>query len=208
MNSVQHMVTVRRERLKQELRDEILEAARDLFVQQGYESVSMRKIADEVGCAPGTIYLHFPDKAAILGAICAETFSKLAKRMEAIRADEGSDPLESLRCGGRTYIQFGVDHPHHYWLTFGMRAPGMEGMEPRADQAGQACFNSLRGSVRRAMEAGKLRSDDVECVAQTLWAATHGVVMLLISCRAFPFIEQSRLIESALDMMIEGIRRR
>lgn len=203
------MVTIRRERLKQELREHVLEAARDLFVKEGYESVSMRKIAEEVGCAPGTIYLHFPDKSAILGAICAETFMKLAKRMDAIREDGSSDTLERLRRGGRTYIQFGIEHPYHYWLTFGMKSsPSHPGNQEPATQAGNRCFDGLRQCVRAAVHAGVLNSDDVECVAQTLWAAAHGVVMLLIKKDGFPLIEQTRLIESALDMMIEGIRKR
>ncbi|MGH9661467.1 MAG: helix-turn-helix domain-containing protein, partial [Bryobacteraceae bacterium] len=53
------MITVRKERLKQEIRAEILSAARDLFVKEGYAAVSMRRIAERVGCAPGTLYLHF-----------------------------------------------------------------------------------------------------------------------------------------------------
>lgn len=208
MNSVQHMVTVRRERLKQELREDILDAARDLFVHEGYESASMRKIADIVGCAPGTLYLHFPDKAAILGAICEETFRKLTKRMDAIRQDPGNDPLEALRRGGRTYISFGLEHPHHYLLTFASRAAHQHDKSSTMEQVGNTCFDGLRQCVRAAVMAGALRSDDVEAIAQTLWAASHGVVMLLISKSGFPFIEQSRLVETALDVMIEGIRRR
>ena len=65
------MVTARRDRLRQELRDEIIAAARDLFVTEGYANVSIRKVADRVGCAPGTIYLYFEDKDSILSAICA-----------------------------------------------------------------------------------------------------------------------------------------
>lgn len=206
MNTVQSMATVRRERMKLELREDILEAARNLFVKEGYEQVSMRKIADEVGCAPGTLYLHFQDKEAILGAICAETFIKLAQRMEAIQEDR-SDPLEALRRGGRTYIQFGLEHPHHYWLTFGRQNPH-HGKSSLVAQTGNRCFDGLRGCVRRAVEAGTTRSDDVECIAQVLWSGTHGMVMLLLSKSGFPFIEQTRLIESALDMMIEGIRAR
>lgn len=205
MNSVQIMTTLRRERLKQELRDDILDAARKLFVEQGYESVSMRKIADEVGCAPGTLYLHFEDKAAILDAICAETFTRLAKRMEAIKQDP-CDPLERLRRVGRTYIQFGLDHPHHYFLTFGFPQDHQKG--GHAEEAGFRCFDRLRQCVRAAVEGGALRSDDIECVAQVLWASSHGVVMLLIGKCKFPVIEQTRLVESALEMMMEGIRAR
>ena len=197
------MAVTRRERLKQELRDDILDAARKLFVEEGYESVSMRKIAEEVGCAPGTLYLYYEDKPAILGAICAETFEKLTVRLGAIKEDLKADPLERLRRAGRTYIQFGVDHPHHYLLTFGRKHAHPEGM---VHEVGCRCFDGLRECVQRAVDARVLRSDDSECVAQVLWAATHGVVMLLIAKTDFPFIEQTRLIESALDMMIEGIR--
>jgi AcrR family transcriptional regulator len=203
LNSVQ-MLTSRRDRLKQELGEEILAAARDLFVTEGYANVSMRKIADRVGCAPGTIYLHFEDKDAILSAICVETFAKLDKRMEAIRNDQG-DPLERLRRGGRAYVQFALDHPYHYLVTFGPDAPRSRSQEALA--AGQGSFNCMRQCVRLCVEAGQLRKDDVEEIAQSLWACLHGVVMLLIGKCEFPFIEQTRLVESVIDIALQGIRK-
>src|SRR5882724_4499666 len=110
-------VQERRAREKANIREEILEAARALFVKEGYEHVSMRKIAEKIEYAPGTIYLYFRDKAEILERLCEETFSKLEQRMQAINADP-SDPLEGLRRGLRTYVQFGIDNPHHYIVSF------------------------------------------------------------------------------------------
>lgn len=199
------MVTARRERLKNEIREEILAAARDLFVSEGYANVSIRKVADRVGCAPGTIYLHFEDKDSILSAIVIETFAKLDKRMEAIRNDAG-DPLERLRRGGRTYIQFGLDNPYHYLVTFGLTGAARF-KNDEAHQAGNGSFDCLRHCVGLCVEAGLLRNDDVEAVAQSLWASMHGTVMLLIGKEGFPFIEQSRLIESVMDIALEGIRK-
>lgn len=205
MNGVQSM-TQRRERLKHELREEILAAARDLFVKEGYESVSLRKIAERVGCSPGTIYLYYADKAAILNAICIETFARLDKRMEAIAQDPG-DPLERLRRGARAYMQFGLDHPGHYFVTFALGGRHGEKSEMSL-QAGLRSFNCLRDVVKGCVQANLLRSDDVEQIAQSLWAIMHGLVMLFIGKPGFPFIEQSRLIESVLDIGIEGIRKR
>ena len=205
MNSVQIMITSRRERLKQEIRSEILAAARDLFLTEGYANVSMRKIADRVGCAPDTIYLHFEDKDAILSAICVSTFAILDKHMEAIASDQ-SDPLERLRRGGRQFIQFGLDHPDHYRLTFGGAYVGPK--DEASQQAGQHSFDCLRRCVGMCMAAGELRSTDVEEVAQSLFACVHGVVMLLIGMPHFPLIERNRLIDSVLDVLIEGIRKR
>jgi AcrR family transcriptional regulator len=203
MNTV-HMAAGRRERLKQELRAEILAAARDMFVHEGYAAVSMRKIAHRVGCAPGTLYLYFRDKDAILGAICLETFAKLDKYMEAIRNDKG-DPLERLRRGGRQYIQFGLQHPDHYFLTFALGGATHK-TDDHSRQAGSSSFDCLRDCVRMAVEAGRLRKTDVEEVAQSLWTMMHGTVMILIGKSEFPFIEQNRLIDSVLDIAIEGIR--
>jgi AcrR family transcriptional regulator len=199
------MVTERRDRLKQELRSDIVGAARDLFVTEGYANVSMRKIADKVGCAPGTIYLYFDDKDALLSAICVETFAKLNKRMEAIRNDKG-DPLERLRRGGRQYIQFALDHPYHYLVTFGLTGAA-HFKNDEARQAGQHSFNCLRDCVRLCVDADLLRINDVEQIAQSIWACLHGTVMILISKSEFPFIEQNRLIDSVLDIVLEGIRK-
>ena len=73
-------VQERREREKQGIREEILEAARQLFVTEGYENVSIRKIAEKIEYSPGTIYLYFQDKAEILAQISEETFSRLERK--------------------------------------------------------------------------------------------------------------------------------
>ena len=199
------MLTTRRERLKHELRQEILAAASEMFVREGYASVTMRKIGQRVRVAPGTIYHYFKDKDAILATICEETFARLDKRMEALVNDHSGDPLERLRRGGRLYIQFGLDHPQHYFLKFAVA--GTASGQESSMAAGLRTFENMRNCVRACVEAGLTRSQDVEEISQSLWASIHGVVMLLIGKPGFPFIEQSRLIDSVLDIGIEGIRK-
>jgi AcrR family transcriptional regulator len=193
----------RRAREKANTREEILEAARALFVKEGYEHVSIRKIADKIEYAPGTIYLYFRDKAEIMERLCEETFAKLAQKMQAINADP-SNPLDGLRRGLRTYIQFGVDNPNHYIVSFVQAKQLPQDHQPRV---GERCFDNLRGAVKRCVDAGQLNCDDVEEVAQALWAGAHGVTTLLISC-SFPFIESNRLIDRVVHILIEGIRKR
>jgi AcrR family transcriptional regulator len=209
MNSVQFVASTemgvqeRRARQKENIREEILDAARTLFVKEGYEHVSIRKIAEKIEYAPGTIYLYFPDKAAILQRICEETFAKLAQRMHAINED-AANPLDRLRRGLRTYVQFGIDNPNHYVVTFVQAKQIPHDEQPTA---GTRCFDNLRAAVKRCVDAGLLNCDDVEEVAQALWAGVHGVTTLLISC-SFPFIEQNRLIDRVVYILIEGIRKR
>ena len=194
----------RRARQKENLRQEILDAARELFVRDGYDSVSMRKIAEKIEYAPGTLYLYFRDKSEILQSLCDETFAKLRKRMEAIHKDTG-DPLDGLRRGLLTYVQFGLDNPSHYTLTF------ILGLKERAPQAhkesaeGERCFDNLRNIVQRCIQEGRIQSDNAEETAQALWAGVHGVVSLLIMHADFPFVEQSRLVETVVRTLINGI---
>ena len=199
-------IAERKSRQKAGLRQEILDAARDLFVREGYESVSMRKIAERVEYAPATIYLYFKDKGAILDTLCQQTFDKLRARLDAIRKDPG-DPVEGLRRGARTYIQFGLDNPNEYIVTFVLskRAdPGVVDMQGHS--AGMACFDCLRGIVRQAIEGGYINGGDVEETAQAIWVAMHGLTSALVMNCGFPFVEQTRLIERLLDILIKGVR--
>jgi AcrR family transcriptional regulator len=198
-------IAERKSRQKESTRQEILDAARDLFVREGYDNVSMRKIAEKVEYAPGTIYLYFTDKAEILDTLCQVTFDKLRSRLEAIRDDEG-DLVGALRRGLRTYIQFGLDNPNYYILTF-VLAKTQQDFEPRhAPPSAAACFDCLRGIVRRCMEAGYINGGGVEETAQALWASIHGLTSLLVVHCRFPFVETTRLIERQLDILIQGVR--
>jgi AcrR family transcriptional regulator len=196
-------VQERRARQKENIREEILDAARTLFVKEGYENVSIRKIAAKIEYAPGTIYLYFQDKAEILDRICEETFARLAQKIHAINKDPAS-PLDGLRRGLRTYVQFGVDNPNHYIVAFVQAKQLPHGDQPNA---GDRCFDNLRIAVRQCIEAGQLNCEDVEEISQALWAGVHGVTTLLITSN-FPFIEPNRLIDRVVNILIEGIRKR
>jgi AcrR family transcriptional regulator len=195
----------RRAREKEGLREEILEAARTLFVKDGYESVSIRKIADKVEYAPGTIYLYFHDKAEIMTKICEETFAKLLARMEAIKVDT-SPPLDKLRRGLRTYIQFGLDNPNHYLLTFVQAKMNAQAV-PVFQTTGMQAFACMRQCVNECVQTGELVSDDADELAQTLWAGVHGLTSVLITCSGFPFVERTRLIDRMVHTLVEGVRR-
>ncbi|MBZ5627190.1 MAG: TetR/AcrR family transcriptional regulator [Acidobacteriia bacterium] len=200
-------VLERRARQKEGIREEILEAARTLFVKEGYESTSIRKIAEKIEYAPGTIYLYFRDKSEILDRICEETFSRLAQKLAAINRDQAA-PLDCLRRGLRTYIQFALDNPNHYIITF-VQAPGeVKSGESIRCEAGARCFNNLRQTVERCILAGLLNCTDVDEVAQALWAGIHGLSSLLVTRTGFPFVEQNRLIDRVVEIQIEGIRAR
>src|ERR1035441_221066 len=84
-------VVERKTRERKALREEILDAARQIFVTEGYDGVSMRRVAEKIEYSPTTIYLYFKDKSDLMYEICQETFAKLRRSLEAIQ-QEGGDP--------------------------------------------------------------------------------------------------------------------
>ena len=195
----------RRARSRENLREEILDVARSLFVKEGYNNVSIRKIADKIEYAPGTIYLYFKDKADIFRTICNETFARLHHRLSAIAEDSGP-PLDKLRRAGRAYVQFALDNPSQYSLVFMTRFD--EAMpQPNPDDIGALCYQDLCRIVQQCMDQGLLRGADANETSQAIWAGVHGVSALLIAKCGFPFIEHSRLIDRVIDMTMEGIRK-
>lgn len=199
-------VQERRQREKQELRQEILDAARDLFVHEGYDNVSMRKIAEKIEYSPTTIYLYFRDKADLLDQLCEETFARLEKKSQQIdRAN--SDPLEALRKNLRAYIEFGIKHPNHYKLTFMTEMQVSDDPEAfsRARAAGMRSFEHLTSQVAQCAKLGVFQIQDVKATSQLIWAAIHGITSLLIVKHRFDWVDRDRLIEGMLDTVLCGL---
>ncbi len=199
-------VRQRRHRDRERLKGKILRAARELFIRHGYENVSMRRVAQKIEYSPTTIYLYFKDKADLLQSVCDETFEGLNQKLEAILEEE--PPLEGLKKGLRAYVDFGLENPHHYRVTFLMPYPPEERSEKylAPDSPGMKAFSYLRLAVSASMDAGDLREVDVETASQALWAAVHGVTSILIVHPDFPWVERERLIASVIDSLVDGMR--
>lgn len=193
----------RRAREKEQLRKEILDAARDLFVREGFENVSMRRIAEKIEYSPTTIYLYFQDKADLLFQLCEETFARLVKEFENLQRD-CKDPVECLRRGMRGYVTFGLRHPNHYKVTFRSHEEAPDRyLDPTS--TGMRAFGFLPKLVGEAVRQGKFRQVDVAATSQALWAAIHGLTSLLISHPHFPWAERQALIDHVIDTMLRGL---
>jgi AcrR family transcriptional regulator len=197
----------RRQREKEELRDRILEAASDLFIEEGFQNVSIRKIADRIEYAPSTIYLYFKDKTELLGSICDEVFTQLSGLLDELTLSQLSSE-DRLRRAVRTYIEFGLQHPQHYLITFCLPPP-KEVVDQPKEESGLQTFNKLRECLRRGIEDGSFRPVDLEVLSQTTWMMMHGVTSLLINKRymvGFPWADDEALIQMAVDNVLRAIK--
>lgn len=200
-------VKERKARQKKFLRQEILDAASELFVREGYENVSMRRIADKIEYSPTTIYLYFKDKSDLLESVCKETFARLVQRLSKIMEQPG-DPVERLKRGLIAYIEFGVQNPHHYRATFMMPVPdGLD--EPKhqeTDSPGMQAFAFLPRAISDCIKAGRLPDTNVELSSQAVWAGIHGITALLITKHRFPWAGKDKVIHFTVDTLVAGLR--
>jgi AcrR family transcriptional regulator len=196
------LAAARREKYKADLMADMLKASREIFVQDGYEGFTIRKLANCIGCSPGNIYLYFKDKNAIFDQLVDESFALLLAALPQPDQSKREDSVALLRRGLRTYVDFGLDHPDHYRFSFLMQPA----IQPRP-QRQRAAYESLLRKVRLCAEEGRLRTDDVDCMAQALWAAAHGVTSLLVQRPKFPWVKRNKLIDRVLDSAVESLLR-
>jgi AcrR family transcriptional regulator len=196
----------RRQRHRASLRREILDAATQLFVEEGSRGVTMRRVAERIEYSPTTIYLHFKDKNELLAAVCEETFSRLAGKLERLRKT-ASSPLVYLREGLRTFVDFGLAHPAQYAIAFMSPSP-RPGQEDAAFEhaSSSRVFDALRQGVHACAENGDIHTANVDMTAQALWAAAHGLTSLFIAMPGFALAGRPALIDHAIDTLLAGLK--
>ena len=204
----------RRDRERLEIRHKILEAARELFLRDGYEGVSMRKVAEKIEYSPTAIYLHFADKESLFQELCHEDFARLAQVFQ--QGARPAAPAARLRQAGLAYVQFGARFPNHYRLMFmtphpGLR-PGKKALEGKGNPEMDA-YAFLKFGVQQAVAAGVFRKGltDVELISQTLWAAVHGVISLEITKSNDEWVQWRPLKKRAelmLDAVMQGLAKK
>jgi AcrR family transcriptional regulator len=174
-------VAERKIREKEELREQILKAAKKLFIERGFEKTSIRNIADEIEYSPGIIYHYFQDKNEIFHALHQEGFAELGKRMQILAAVE--DPMSRIKAMGKIYIQFALENTDMYDLMFIIEAP-IDFVEKRDDlcwMEGDATFNFLRSTVNECMQKGHFKGHKLEAILYDL-----------VLCSWYGFIENQK----------------
>src|SRR5205809_6173317 len=108
----------RQERDREAVSRAILEAARELFVAEGYANVSIRKIAERIEYSPASIYSYFPSKDDIFFELAEEGFRLLGEARPLQTPAGERPPLERLRAMFWRMYEFSRDHPEYFALMF------------------------------------------------------------------------------------------
>lgn len=161
-----------------ELRRRLLETASRLFQEHGYENVSIRSIAQNVGCSQMAMYRHFPDKEALIRHLCTELYRQFTVRVRT-RFAQVKDPKERLRQSLRYFLLLAVKNPNHYRFTFLLPTKDEKALKMRSEVAGPA-IAFVRENLRLALRE-KCTDQLIERRLQELLATVHGLVVMLIT---------------------------
>jgi AcrR family transcriptional regulator len=162
-----------------ESRDRALRCACDLFVAEGLDGFSLRKLARSLEVSAPALYRHFSGKEGVLRAVITEAFKVF--RTYLYDALEGSTPQERLALAGDRYVAFALENPRYYEVIH--MSPSMLGFTELPEEAqkhAQATQQFLVDRVRESMAAGLLTEDDPELVAMAIWTFSHGLVSLYL----------------------------
>jgi AcrR family transcriptional regulator len=199
-------VKERQERDREEMRGKILDAARELFVTEGYRNVSIRKVAERLEYSPAALYSYFPSKDDLFFALAEEGFRKLFDFTNEQRVFEG-DPLEGVREGFLRYYQFSRLHREYFELMFVDRTVPRIGRDWERFAFVPQMINEVCGLIQRAVDAGAFpEGTDPEVAFHILWAAMHGPATAALCERLAPEEDPDALARDTLEAVITGLR--
>jgi AcrR family transcriptional regulator len=195
-------IASRKQREKDDMRTLILDAARQIFLEKGYELASIRSIAEKIEYSPGTIYLYFKDKDEIFHILHEEGFRRMLEKMSVLA--HVADPFERLKAMGGVYMDFARNNQDFYNLMFIMSTPMEHEKEHERWQVGYNTLAFLKDVLRECQSKGHFKGKDIEFLSFTIWSALHGMCALLVTnrCKAYPDIDPTELLNKGLAVFI------
>lgn len=187
-----------------ELQPAILDEARRVLVEQGYDQLSMRRIASAVGCTATSIYLYYRSKDDLVHALIDEGMERLHAELRSA-IDGVDDPRERLERLARRYLEFGVENPEYYEVMFLLRAEQMERYPPARYRRAHRNLDLFAETLAAARGADPLDEAALEALATAVWSSLHGAVSALIAQRIHVRTDRAALVRVAVAQAVASI---
>ncbi len=194
----------RQERDRSRIRESILAAARELFITDGYRTVSMRKIAERIEYSPAAIYSYFPGKDDIFFALAEEGFRLLAEQAQATTRDI-TDPLDRLRRGLWAFYEFSKAHPQYFELMFLDRSVPSLSQDFQRFEFFQDTRLRAEGDIGACIDRGEFSKSLVPAAAlHVLWVGMLGAASIGLAHRLAPGEDPDTLAHDVLESLLAG----
>lgn len=185
-----------------DLRRALLDQALRTIQRSGVEALTLRAIAESLGVSRTALYRHFTDKTALLAVVATEGFRMLRERL-LTAWDSGGHGVPGFNEMGAAYVRFAIENPSHYRVMFGSFG-NLEDAALATEGAG--AFQALVDALISLQGTGAARADDPVTQAHFIWAAVHGVSMLIIDGRFGPDQDRTAAImRFTIERLMTGI---
>jgi AcrR family transcriptional regulator len=197
----------RRQMEKEIIKKKIIDAASEILVEEGYENLSIRKIANKIEYSPGIIYHYFKDKAEIMLSVVEEGYGRILKGLNQVPVDV-ENPEKTIEKGLRNYIEHMSEEPQQFKAVL---MSDIEAIQEKVNMLAEGISKdrkSIQGLcklVEIGIEKGKFRKMDVELTAQIIWTSTHGLLSRLILEKNISEKQKERLINHHFEILIKGL---
>ncbi|MGV3762064.1 TetR/AcrR family transcriptional regulator [Parapedobacter sp.] len=195
-------ISERKQRQHEEVRTTILQQSWQIVEEEGWEALSIRKIADAIEYSTPMVYKHFENKDALLEAFSREGYARLADILVTAKASR-TLPAEQLEAISEAYWQFAQEHPKHYQIMYGLGIPTCQMVRdiPEIRQVSDL----LHATIDEAIASGKNPDIDGHLKATTFWSILHGLVaMTIISAHGGPEMAR-RTLNDAVQGFIKAL---
>jgi AcrR family transcriptional regulator len=196
-------IAERKIRQKEEFRASILEAAWLQVLTDGWQSLSIRKIADAIEYSIPVIYNHFENKEAILLEFTKEGFQKLAETLQEVKVQH-KDPAVQLEAIANAYWDFAFDHKEYYQLMFGLGIPACDRVNQVAEMKNMTTI--MISAIQETIAAGTNKEADFYLKYHTYFSILHGLVSIqMIQKDGKPAEENRRILQDAISGFIKSL---
>jgi AcrR family transcriptional regulator len=189
----------------EDIRTKISDAAQDLFLRDGIDGVSMRKVAEKVGVTAPAIYRYFRDKDELLNEIIRCGLEMLEDYLKP--ALEADDPYQRLHLLIDRYLDFAIEQPKYFDFAFLVPGRNLSDIPEEIQRHNWTTFGMAVEQVAMCMEEGIFRREDPLETSILLWATVHGLVILFRTERFGPGPEQFRqTYRKVVDRLLDALK--
>jgi len=190
-----------------DLRRQILDASRQILIEQGYGALSLRRIASMIGCSATAIYLYFDNRDALVHSLIDEGFDLLYDRVASAAASprDPHDALDGLRRIAWEYIAFGLENPEYYEIMFLLNPREMARFPTEKYRRAARSMEPFADELRAGIAAGRLRAVDPRGFVNVVWASLHGGTAIVLARRLDVRIDRERFLRALLENTLLGV---
>ena len=182
-----------------EYRGALCAVATRRFAEKGYEGVTMRALAKDLGCSPMTPYRYFENKAEIFETVRRAAADRFADAIDLAVKAHDSHP-DRLRAMCHSTVRFALDEPHAYRIIFALDRSQCP--EPLAPEETRSWF-IMKAAVEEAIQEGTLTGSP-NIVAHLLWSGVHGIVALHLADMLRLGVDVEPLVEAFIERELKG----